>query len=101
MKKYEDLKRTQEWCLKNSKYKSDSNAYELMDRLEVHSDMKTRAHTFSCGTEGEVVDEITIKIKIPRLDIQPHQDFEASVIDEFVSGFMTGEVARYLENAEY
>jgi len=100
MKKYEKLETTKKWCSENTKYNSDKFAFNLIDRLEVESEMKTRLHKFTCGTDGEVVDEITVKIKIPRLDIQPHSSFEENVVDHFVREFMICEVAGWLENVD-
>ena len=58
-----DVVKTKEWLLSHAKYGSTRNALELLDHIEVESEIKNRPHEFLCGTDGEVVDEITVKIK--------------------------------------
>lgn len=100
MNKFTEIENTKEWLMESATNVADHHAYSLVDRLEVESELKTREYVFSCGTRGEVIDEITVKIKVPRLDIQPSNCSEEEIVNHFIKSFIDCEVSPYLENAE-
>lgn len=68
--------------------------------LEVEYDSNQRPHTFTCGTKGEVIDEITVKIKFNKpIDMQSHCDFEEALVHNMLIGTVD-ELQGYWENVD-
>lgn len=73
---------------------------ETLSRVQVTGKMSIRPHKFDCGTDGEVVDEITIKLKLPKgkIDMQPHNSILENCMDQFLKTFSECEIEGWIEN---
>ena len=99
-----DVAGTVEWIRKQRERLGNKQPWDgVLDaakRIEVTRELTTRPHTFTCGTEGEVVDELVVKFKFPKgeLDIQPHTAFAENSVNHFLVSFIDSELHGWIEN---
>lgn len=80
-----DLKSHVEFHLANNKGNTFLDMFggqvaEELQKTTIETELKTRSHKFDDG-EGEVADELLIRVKFNDAVVQPHVDFE----DDFAS----------------
>ena len=95
--KRHDMKSICEFVRKNldrdGKVDGYGTSIEIEEGVEIETELKARPHVFTCGTKGEVADELTIKVKFKEnFNLQPHDSFEEELVCGFVDGTLYGEV---------
>lgn len=55
-------------------------SFEEIKKVGMTIDYKARPHKFDCGTEGEVAQEVTIKLDFSKVALQAHSAFTHDMV---------------------